>query len=73
MATTQITSDLLDKLDRFRSQATEELQFLNLPEDLNIALRQAVDRAILKNIDAVLSKQSPIVLQQSGYYDYPTA
>lgn len=70
MSNTVITSELLDKLDRFRSQATEELNALNLPEDLNIALRQSVDRAILKNVDAVLSKQSLVTLQQSGSNDY---
>jgi hypothetical protein len=70
MSSTVITSDLLDKLDRFRSQATEELHALDLPEDLNISLRQSVDRAILRTVDCVLSKQSSIPLQQGGSNDY---
>ena len=70
MSSTVITSDLLDKLDRFRSQATEELHALDLPEDLNISLRQSVDRAILRTVDCVLSKQSSITLQQGGSNDY---
>ncbi len=70
MTNTVISSDLLDKLDRFRAQSTEELQALNLPEDIHISLRQSVDRAILKTIDSVMAKQCPIPLQQGGSNDY---
>ncbi len=70
MSSTVITSDLLDKLDRFRAQATEELHALDLPEDLHISLRQSVDRAILKTVESVLNKQCSITLQQGGSNDY---
>lgn len=70
MTTTVINSDLLDKLDRFRAQSTEELQSLNLPEDIHIALRQSVDRAILKTVDSMTAKQCPIPLQQGANSDY---
>ena len=70
MTSTVINSDLLDKLDRFRAQSTEELHALDLPEDIHIALRQSVDRAILKTVDSVLNKQCSITLQQGGSNDY---
>jgi len=70
MTNTVVSSDLLDKLDRFRAQSTEELQALNLPEDIHIGLRQSVDRAILKTVESAMAKQCPIPLQQGGSNDY---
>lgn len=53
---TVITSDTLNKIDRFRAQSTNDIKALGLPDSLEISLRQGLNQCIDKVISDDLAQ-----------------
>jgi hypothetical protein len=59
---TVITSDTLNKIDRFRAQSTNDIKALGLPDSLEIAMRQGLNQCIDKVVNDALAQPVTITV-----------